>query len=478
MPQNSISRQTWTIIAKMPRPHNILVLFTATLLGVGILQTPKLSEIAKNIIPEKGTATIEQAVQKAAKEAGAPPTNKIYNDIKRLDGEQKWAFGIVNISTANEDEHFTRLWVATHTPTGWVAEVDYTSDFVDLIKKAPSSVVNDQQKAIFTKDQDPLPKAEAGDNSAFLSLPWTAGQSWNYNGGPHAIVSGSDRAALDFAGGDQKVKAAREGIATTSCSGSQVVIRHADGFQTVYYHLANTRSFNATNIARGEYLGDTGTTTGCGGQATGRHVHFSLQRNGIPQSWHGRDMSGWTFYNGSTPYNGSAVKNGRTVYANAIAGSALLDNDGSYGGPPTLPPPVTGLKTYFIDGFALNTNNYFVKLDGFSIMSSWTRTDSVPDQQFERLSGSAGGQLLKHKSTGGCLNAHYLANNSQMNVWSPCNPADIDQNWTFPDLGNGYFHIKRAGSNSCVDMPYRTNGGRVHMIGCDPNNANQRWRTN
>ncbi|WP_016950487.1 RICIN domain-containing protein [Anabaena sp. PCC 7108] len=115
-------------------------------------------------------------------------------------------------------------------------------------------------------------------------------------------------------------------------------------------------------------------------------------------------------------------------------------------------------------------------------MSSWTKDYSDPDQQFERLNGSVGGFLLKHKSTGGCLNARYLSNNSQMNVWSPCAANDPDQNWIFPDLGNGFFHIKRAGTrpdqNYCVDMPYRKDGGRIHMIQCDPNNGNQRWRSN
>lgn len=177
-----------------------------------------------------------------------------------------------------------------------------------------------------------------------------------------------------------------------------------------------------------------------------------------------------------TEFNCTNVRS--TQFATSINGRGDI-SFWQKGTTPTPPPPVSGLKTYFIGSFALNTNNNFVKLDGFPIMSSWTRNDSDPDQQFERLKGNWG-FLLKHKSTGGCLNAHYLSNNSQMNVWSPCNPGDPDQNWTFPDLGNGHFHIKRAATNlnSCVDMPNRTNGGRIHMIQCDPNNANQRWRTN
>ncbi|HEY9653422.1 MAG TPA: CHAP domain-containing protein, partial [Coleofasciculaceae cyanobacterium] len=90
--------------------------------------------------------------------------------------------------------------------------------------------------------------------------------------------------------------------------------------------------------------------------------------------------------------------------------------------------PVSGFKTYFVGDYALNTNNYFSRIDGFPIMSSWRRNDSDPDQQFERLQGNrVQDKLLKHKSTGACLNAHYLYNGAQMNVWRPCSASDPDQ---------------------------------------------------
>lgn len=455
----------------------ISALAFSVVVGVGVLETPQLSQVVKNIVqPKQGTESIEKAVQKSVKLAGAPTSNQFFNEIKRLDAKKDWAFGVINVYDSAQDEHWTRLWVAKKTNSGWLAEVDFTPDFFNLVKQAPETVINQQEKVSFNQSSvgfSNKPLALAGDNSALLSLPWSTGQSWNYNSGPHARASGNDRSALDLAGGDQQVKSARDGIAYTNCYGSQVYIRHADGWQTNYYHLQSTQSFNGTSVGRGAFLGYTGTTTGCGGSTTGRHVHFSLQRNGVAQSWHGRDIGGWTIYNGSTPYNGSAVKNGQTVYANAVAGRALLYNDGSYG----TTPPTSGLKTYFIGSYALNTNNNFVRIDGFPIMSSWTRNDNDPDQQFERLQGNWG-TLLKHKSTGGCLNAHYLSNNARMNVWSPCNASDPDQNWTIADLGNGYFHIKRANTNFCVDMADRTNGGRILLWPCDPNNANQRWRTN
>ena len=470
-----------TLFVKIAPICKLALLVTSIATCLIVVESQQMFEIAQLVIPKQGTDSIEKAVHKSALLADAPSTDKVYNEVKRLDSNGKWAFGIINIARIN-DGHWTRLWIAQKTERGWIAAVDFTPGFLSMLKHAPNTVVNQQEKASFSQGKlfsSSKSLALAGDNTALLSLPWTAGQSWNYNSGPHVRASGSILSALDFAGGDQKVMASRDGIAYTNCNSSQVYIRHADGWQTSYYHLQNTKLFNGTSIGRGVYLGDTGITTGCGGSATGRHVHFSLQRNGIEQSWNGRDVGGWTIYNGSQAYQGSAVKNGRTVYANATAGTALLYNDGSYSGNP---PSSSALKTYSVDGYALNTNNNFVRLDGYPIMSSWQHNvnNSDPDQQFEHLSGATG-TLLKHKTTGGCLNAHYRYNGAQMNVWNPCNVMDPDQNWTLTGLGDGTFQIKLTNTNNpgyCVDMPNRINGGKIHLWQCDSNNRNQRWKSN
>ncbi|MDP5016855.1 MAG: RICIN domain-containing protein, partial [Dolichospermum sp.] len=84
--------------------------------------------------------------------------------------------------------------------------------------------------------------------------------------------------------------------------------------------------------------------------------------------------------------------------------------------------------------------------------------------------------MLKHRSTGKCLNAYRTSNGSEMNVW-PCNPADLDQNWNIIPVGDGYNLIQRVGTNRCVDTPTRNNSGRVHLWDCDRNNGNQRWKS-
>jgi len=137
-------------------------------------------------------------------------------------------------------------------------------------------------------------------------------------------------------------------------------------------------------------------------------------------------------------------------------------------------------ETFSVDstagGMALNTNNQFRKIDGQPRISVWQRSDNDPDQQFDRLPGNRGGVLLKHRSTGNCLNAHYLSNDAGLNVWG-CNANDPDQNFTLTDLGGKYNEIRRTGTHFCVDSPERTNGGKVRMWQCNASHPNQRWKT-
>ncbi|MBD2665736.1 bacterial SH3 domain family [Richelia sinica FACHB-800] len=132
-------------------------------------------------------------------------------------------------------------------------------------------------------------------------------------------------------------------------------------------------------------------------------------------------------------------------------------------------------ETLYIDGFALNTNNQFIRIDSSPIMSSWKRNDGDIDQQFDRLQGNKDGILFKHGSTGLCLNAYRHWAGAQFNV-RPCNPNDGDQNWKQIDRGNGYFSIQLANTNLCIEMPYRANGGKIQLTGC-ANTANQNFRS-
>lgn len=135
---------------------------------------------------------------------------------------------------------------------------------------------------------------------------------------------------------------------------------------------------------------------------------------------------------------------------------------------------VQASETFSVDNVALNTNWNFRRIDGNPRMSIYQRNDNDPDQQFDRLPGNRGGILLKQRSTGRCLNAHYLSNGAEINVW-PCDANDPDQNWNLDSVSDGRILIKRTGTNLCVDTPTRDNAGKVHLWTCDGNNPNQRW---
>ncbi|MBD1902053.1 ricin-type beta-trefoil lectin domain protein [Trichocoleus sp. DQ-A3] len=136
------------------------------------------------------------------------------------------------------------------------------------------------------------------------------------------------------------------------------------------------------------------------------------------------------------------------------------------------------IEIFSIDNVALNTNTNFRRINGQPRMAIWERNpnDNDPDQQFDIFQGNKGGSLLKHGSTGMCLNAYNPANGSEINVWN-CNADDPDQNWDLIDVGDGRKLIKRTGTPLCVDTPTRDNGGKVHLWTCDSNNPNQRWRS-
>lgn len=96
------------------------------------------------------------------------------------------------------------------------------------------------------------------------------------NGRLHAGVDiGSPYSQEVRAAADGEVIFARDGGPGL---GTAVVLRHADGFTTVYGHLSIRIAQEGESVRQGQALGGVGAT----GNASGPHLHFETRRSGMP----------------------------------------------------------------------------------------------------------------------------------------------------------------------------------------------------
>ncbi len=233
--------------------------------------------------------------------------------VVRAEGD-RWAFGTVVLVAAKGSDTNPRDWlfVAEHAGAGagWRVGLDGEAVFAELSARSP--VVSAQEKTIFASHGGRASTTAAGDFRTGMRLPYGVDQSWLMLGGPHAYDAGSGPwSSLDLAGGDQRVLAARQGVAYTTCTGL-IRIVHDRGYSTRYYHLEGHLWVDGASVAAGAFLGYTGTETGCGGSALARHVHFSLMQNGAFVGIASHIVGKWVPRNGSAQYGGSAL-HGSTV---------------------------------------------------------------------------------------------------------------------------------------------------------------------
>lgn len=159
-----------------------------------------------------------------------------------------------------------------------------------------------------------------------LQLPWDAGETWYYTGGPHGgWASGSAWAAIDFAPpadelgcvvSDSWVTAMADGLVVRSDKGAVVVDLDEDGFAgtgwvILYMHL-ETRD----RVAAGAFV-QTGDRLGhpsCeGGFSNGTHVHVARLYNGRWVSADGPiplEMAGWVTQGLGREYDGLLSRGG------------------------------------------------------------------------------------------------------------------------------------------------------------------------
>jgi LasA protease len=207
-------------------------------------------------------------------------------NVMRRDGAD-WAFGAGIATAPPVDGAYPDGWlfVAHKENKVWTVAFEDEATFAKLAAAAPATVVPGNEKQIFASYGAPVPVATdtakplaGGDFRTGMRLPWAIGQSWTLTGGPHE----SALQAVDLAGGDGHVLAARGGTLFVMCSSQKGWLRvaHDRGYSTDYYHLFNNRTDNGATVAEGAFLGNIGTDVSCGGSATGPHVHFSLRQNG------------------------------------------------------------------------------------------------------------------------------------------------------------------------------------------------------
>ncbi|ABX07917.1 peptidase M23B (plasmid) [Herpetosiphon aurantiacus DSM 785] len=201
----------------------------------------------------------------------------------------------------------------------WTIAFRTNPQFQTWLPDVPLTVFNETEKGFFSNPQRFV------DGLALLSLPWPAHESRYMSQGPHNYNGGNVNplSSLDFTGGSGGVYAAREGLVQVLCGGNKVFIDHGDGWQTGYYHLTalDPRIITGSFVQRGQYLGQMGTGVGCGGSATGNHVHFTLYKHSIPEDLDGKVIGGWIINGNCFIRNAETICNEGWVVSDGSIGS-------------------------------------------------------------------------------------------------------------------------------------------------------------
>lgn len=304
----------------MRRTSLIIRLLSMSAAGALLLATPATagptSTGSNTAGPDTLTELVTSKARASAADTAGPAVESWAGDAESkvtvLRSEPGWAFGTAVLVAPKEDGAFPVDWlfVAERGDQGWRIAFDGEPAFAELSGRSP--VVSAGEKAVFASHDGSASTQANGDFRTGMRMPYGVGQSWTLSGGPHAYDAGSGPwSSVDLAGGDQRVLAARSGVAYTPCVGLVRVI-HDRGYSTRYYHLWSHPWFNGSSVGVGQFLGNTGTEVGCGGSARARHVHFSLEQHGgfVGIAYH--IIGKWVFRNGGAQYSGSAL-HGSTV---------------------------------------------------------------------------------------------------------------------------------------------------------------------
>jgi hypothetical protein len=154
------------------------------------------------------------------------------------------------------------------------------------------------------------------DRRVGYQLDWT-GQTW-VDAVPHWGRVYDQHSGLDYPmATGSTVAAARagtvvdleEGFPTVGGQwGNYVRVRHTDGRESLYYHLANGGA--TVSVGQAVHAGQTIGKSGCSGVCSGPHLHFELLRV-VSGAWQSVDPMAdrlWTTWPGRVPYLAAYVR--------------------------------------------------------------------------------------------------------------------------------------------------------------------------
>ena len=126
--------------------------------------------------------------------------------------------------------------------------------------------------------------ADVGVQAVNLRTPFDCGQVWNAN----TRTNHNPQLAVDFQRSNalgQNVRSSAAGVVETrrdlgnTSYGKYLVIRHAEGWKTLYAHLNTFNVSVGQNVSTGTIIGKVGSTGG----STGPHLHYEQRLNGVVQ---------------------------------------------------------------------------------------------------------------------------------------------------------------------------------------------------
>lgn len=204
----------------------------------------------------------------------------------------------------------------------------YTRLWDDPLTRDESFYRHEQTRLAF---EGKIPGAKA--NPTWFLLPWTTGETWSFNSGPHNFDgSGRPWSSLDY--GPPDIPVCTSETITSSYwvrpvwSGSikakddrSVTLKHWTApseprWETRYYHLSSITSLPLKSaVSTSTNLGKVG----CKGIALNAtaHLHMGLLNNGSYVDIQHTKLSGWEIYEGPIAYRGIMVKNSTIKFTNS-----------------------------------------------------------------------------------------------------------------------------------------------------------------